>query len=391
MTSSSPEFPSRYTPSPEPLSPRKPRPTILFVISVDWFFQSHFLHLARRAKAAGYDVVVLTRLQRTGSRFADAGFDVVDLPSERTGSGARGIKDAIAIVRRELQKRPGAMLHGFGLFGMIVGSLSIGRLRAHPAIYTITGRGFLAADRSIPATFKRAAVRAYVSRIVDHQTVAWIAENTTDADHLGLVLARDAKRLTVVGGAGVDPEQFHVAPLPPVPPVRCLLVARAIWSKGIDVAVDAIGHARRAGASVELTIVGGLDPDNPRGYSDADMRAFADRPGVTWLGHRSDVAVLWSQFHVAILPSRGGEGVPKSLLEAAASGRTIITTDVPGCREFADRIGGVVVPIDDARALDPEDLATRGARARSVVVEGFSEAAVWDQFSAVYHRQRQFS
>lgn len=366
-------------------------PQIIFLISVDWFFVSHFRHLARAAKADGYDIIVMTRVQRTGKALIDDGFTVIDLPTERHSHGASKLGSAISAVRFELKRRPRAIVHGFGLFGMIVAMLAIGWRRSHRAIYTITGRGYLAADLTRRGLLKRIAVRKLISRVVDHRSVWWIAENNSDIAELGLQRADADRRVTVVGGAGVNPYEFSASPLPPAPPIKCLLVARAIWSKGIDIAVNAIERARASGANIELTIAGGLDPANPRPYSEADMTSFASKPGITWLGHVEDVAALWGDFHVAVLPSRGGEGIPKSLLEAAASGRSVVTTDVPGCREFAVTIGGVVVPQGDigqlADALASLDLSTlqeQGSKARAVVLQDYTEAAVWRRVGAVY-------
>lgn len=369
----------------------RPRPQIVFLISVDWFFVSHFVHLAKRAQAIGFDVVVMTRLEKTGMALADFGFDVIDLPAERRGQGANGLLATVRRVRQALSDRPGALLHGFGLFGMVVGVAAIGSRRAHRAVYTITGRGYLAADQSLAGATKRRAVRAVVAGVVDHASVHWIAENATDLEQLGLDRARRQGRTTIVGGAGVDPDKYVEATWPAGPPIRCLLVARAIWSKGIDIAVEAVQRARATGTAIELTIAGGLDPANPRAYSMTQMEEFAAKPGIRWLGHVTDVAGLWPHYHVAVLPSRGGEGVPKSLLEAAASGRSIITTDVPGCRELAELTGGRIVAAGDAVALadalatcDVEMLGKLGKRARSVVVEHYSESAVWRRVSTIY-------
>lgn len=370
---------------------KRPRPHIVFLISVDWFFVSHFVHLAKRAQDIGFRVVVMTRLQKTGLALADLGFDVIDLPSERRGQRVSGLLATVRRVRQALSERPDALLHGFGLFGIVVGVAAIGSRRAHRAIYTITGRGYLAADESLAGAAKRRGIRAVVASVVDHASVHWIAENATDLQQLGLDRARRQGRTTIVGGAGVDPDKYTETPLPAGPPIRCLLVARAIWSKGIDIAVEAVQRVRASGTDVELTIAAGLDPANPRAYSKAQMEEFAAKPGVRWLGHVTDVAGLWPDYHVAVLPSRGGEGVPKSLLEAAASGRSIITTDVAGCRELAERTGGRVVAAGDAAAFaealgtcDVQTLGELGKRARGVVVEHYSENAVWRRVCGIY-------
>lgn len=384
-------LPNSKRPPPSATHERARKPPIIFLISVDWFFISHFVHLARRARAAGHRVIIMTRIERTGTALADEGFDVIDLPTERRGQIATGLRSATRLVREELARRPDALLHGFGVFGILVGTLAIGTQRRRPAVFTITGRGYLAAERSLSARLKRGLIRTGVAASVDRPAVRWIAENETDIEEMGLARAREQGRTAIVGGAGVDPDAFPLQLLPDAPPIKCLLVARAVWSKGIDIAVAAVERARAMGADIELTIAGDVDPANPRSHTLDEMQAFSAVPGVTWLGASRDIAGLWRSHHVALLPSRGGEGVPKSLLEAASSGRSIVTSDVPGCRDLAAVTGGVAVPVGDVAALadvlvalDVGELGTRADRARRAIVENYSEEAVWRGVKAAY-------
>ncbi len=159
-----------------------------------------------------------------------------------------------------------------------------------------------------------------------------------------------------------------------------------LWSKGVDTAVEAARLARAEGANLELSLYGAPDPSNRRAIPEATLRDWS-RDGVAWHGATGDVAAVLARAHVACLPSRGGEGLPRALLEAAAGGRAILTTDVPGCRTLVrDGIEGLVVPPDDSKALaaamvrlaaDPALVARMGAAARARIVEGgFTEAAV---------------
>jgi glycosyltransferase involved in cell wall biosynthesis len=198
----------------------------------------------------------------------------------------------------------------------------------------------------------------------------------------------------VVGGAGVDPAAYRPQPLPPMLPLRVALVARMLWSKGIDVAVEAVRLARAQGAPVELDLYGAPDPSNRRAIAEATLRDWS-RDGVAWHGSTADVAAVWASHHVACLPSRGGEGLPRTLLEAAACGRTLVASDVPGCRSLVrDGVEGLLVPADDAPALaqalvrlsrDPALVAGLGAAARArIEAGGFTEAAVTEAVCALW-------
>ena len=223
----------------------------------------------------------------------------------------------------------------------------------------------------------------------------FVFENPDDARVLGLDPA-DAGQVTIVGGAGVDPDAMRPAPLPPQPPLRVAVVARMLRSKGIDLAVEATRLARAGGAAVELSLYGAPDPSNPGAIPEAALRAWSAEPGVSWHGPTRDVPGVWAASHVCCLPSRGGEGLPRSLLEGAACGRALVTTDVPGCRTFArDGLEGLVVPKDDAPALaaafrrlaaDPDGVARMGAGARRRLLDGFTERAVMDDVKRVYAR-----
>ena len=200
--------------------------------------------------------------------------------------------------------------------------------------------------------------------------------------------------LVILGGAGIDPEALKAAPLPAQPPLKVAIVARMLWSKGIDVAVEAVRAARAQGAAVELSLYGAPDPANPKSIPEETLKAWAAEPGIAWHGRTEDVAAVWRDHHVACLPSRGGEGLPRTLLEAAACGRAIVTTDVPGCRTLVrDGTEGRLVPAGDAAGLAealsdlsrrPDLVARMGAAARARVLDGFTERDVMESVKRLY-------
>lgn len=239
---------------------------IVYLANVDWFFVSHFLHLARRARAEGHEVVVATHVERAEQVLREAGLTVLALPVRRGGVLPRGLTEAARVVARELRTDPDAVLHGFGLFGIAVGALArrmsgAGRMSGLGRnVYTITGRGYSAVAPTLRARLVRASTAGLCRRLADGPATRWIAENDVDLDACGLTRAKSQGRTAIVGGAGIDPTRFRPTPLPPRPPLRCALVARMIWSKGIDIAVEAVERARAAGADVELTLVGASIP-----------------------------------------------------------------------------------------------------------------------------------
>lgn len=366
---------------------------LIYLINVDWFFVSHFLHLARRARREGWQVVVATHVQSSRGVLEQEGVEIVALPPSRSGLAPRGLSGAVGVVGDELRRSPDAIVHAFGLYGIAVATLAGRRAGSHKRVLTITGRGYSAVSTSWRAKLLRQLNTPLCRMLADGPSTRWIAENREDLEACGLAGATAEGRTRVVGGAGVDVARFAPTPMAAQPPLRVAVVARMIWSKGIDIAVEAVKRARARGAEVELTLAGPLDAANPRSLGQEQMARLAAVPGVTWLGRVDDIAGLWATHHVGLLASRGGEGVPKSLIEACACGRPIVTTDVPGCRDLAVATGGIVVPADDAAALAQAleqlaqartDLAAMGARARAAVLQGYTEEAVAEVAMAFY-------
>jgi glycosyltransferase involved in cell wall biosynthesis len=167
-----------------------------------------------------------------------------------------------------------------------------------------------------------------------------------------------------------------------------------IAPKGIAEAVEAVRRARAAGAPIELHLFGSLDPSNRRALSADLLRRWSSEPGITWHGRTADVPRVWREHHVALFLSHYREGVPRTLIEAAASGRPIVTTDVPGCRDVVrDQVSGILVPPHDfdaaARALvmlaaDPALRARMGAAANKHFLGHFTAASVQNEVGRLY-------
>jgi glycosyltransferase involved in cell wall biosynthesis len=369
---------------------------LLFLISEDWFFVSHFLPMARAAREAGFEVAVATRVRAHGDRIAAAGCRVIPFEIER-GSIAplellRGFIRAFRIVRDE---RPD-IVHCIALRMIILGGLPAKVARARNLVVAPTGLGHIwVSDRPIDRLM-RAATRFVLGTLLQGARTHYLFENTDDPGEFGLSPAGPA--VTIVHGAGVDPAEFPQVQEPSSPPVRIAVVSRMLKSKGVAEAVDAVRIARSRGTPVELDLYGPLDPSNPASIPEATLRGWSAEPGIRWHGSTRDVAAVWREHHIALFLTAYREGVPRALIEAAACGRPIVTTDTVGCRDVVrDGIEGFLVPVGGSEAAaaalvrlaaDPALRVRMGEAANKRFHERFTEQAVRTTVGDLYRALR---
>jgi glycosyltransferase involved in cell wall biosynthesis len=369
------------------------RPKLLFVVTEDWFFASHFLPMARAAGEMGLDVAVIAR-ERNHRRVIEAtGARLIPLEAERRSLSPAALFKHVVALKRLIAREQPDILHCIALKPIGLAGLA-GRLAGiERRVYALTGLGLLGAREGLAAEMARLGARFWLREAIDGPLVRFLFENPDDPVMLGLDPA-DAGKVAIVGGAGVDPLILMPEAMPPQPPLKVALVARMLWSKGVDLAVEAVTAARKQGARVELTLHGAPDPSNPKAVPEATLREWSARPGINWAGPTRDIEAVWRAHHVCCLPSRGGEGLPRTLLEGAACGRALLTTDVPGCRSFV-RTGqdGFVVPANDVAALaqalvtlaaSPGQVARMGESARERLLAGYTERDVMDGVKALY-------
>ena len=370
-----------------------PRPKLLFVATEDWFFASHFLPMARAARELGFDVAVIARERNHRRAIEATGARLIGLEAERRSLDPRALFRQVAALKRLIAAEQPDILHCIALKPIALAGLAGKLAGVERRVYALTGLGFLGAKQGALAAAARFAAITWLRGAIDGPRVRFLFENPDDPVTLGLD-PQDGTKVAIVGGAGVDPLILMPSPMPPAPPLKVALVARMLWSKGVDLAVEAVRLARAEGAKVTLTIHGAPDPSNPKAIPETTLKEWAARPGIAWAGPTRDIEGVWKAHHLCILPSRGGEGLPRTILEAASCGRAILTTDVPGCRSFVrDGQDGMVVPADDAAALAgalvtlagaPRLAERMGESARARLLDGHTERDVMNGVKALY-------
>jgi glycosyltransferase involved in cell wall biosynthesis len=314
---------------------------LLFLATEDWSFCHHFLVMAKAARSAGFDVAVATRVQKHGDQIISEGLRLIPLEVRRGNSGSIEGLLAINNIARVIRAERADIVHCIGLPMAVFGGIAARVMGVKKIVLAPTGLGHLWISEKISDRILRMLVRLSLGRFLKSRRVHYLFENSEDPKQFALI--EGSGHLTIVGGAGVEPEAFPATVEPPFPPVKIAVVSRMLRSKGIAEAVEATQIAIAKGANVELHLYGDPDPFNPGSLMTSELLAFSALRGIHWHGQTEDISKVWRENHICMLLSYR-EGLPKSLVEAAASGRAIITSDVAGCREVVrDGIEGFLI------------------------------------------------
>jgi glycosyltransferase involved in cell wall biosynthesis len=368
---------------------------LCYLCTQDWFFYSHFLPLGKAAvDEGGYRTSLITQPGKAHSKFKPLGIRILPAAFNRRKNGPfsslRLLWQLVLLLRNE---KPD-IIHLISLKPIIAGSLAAVFVPGTRRVYHLTGMGFLAARKTWLSSLIRCMILIFITRSLRNRHCWLIVENPDDLEMLDRFGTVPRDRVSVFGGAGVDPGHFTALPLPGNTPLRLAFAGRMVWSKGVDIVVEATSILARRGIDLKLELYGIPDPGNPRAITRKTLEEWEKMPAVTWHGFSDDIRRVWVRADIAIMPSRGGEGLPRSLLEAAACGRPLVVTDVPGCRHFVrDGIEGLVIPPENPQALadaleklaaDPDLRARMGKAARERVLDGFTEQHMRKAVLAIY-------
>lgn len=324
---------------------------LIFVVNDASFFLSHRLPLALAARRAGYEVHVATPPHAAAvAQIRLHGFVFHPLPLVRCGMRPwQELRTLMALLRLYRRVRPD-IVHHVTVKPVIYGGIAA-RLAAVPAVVSaVPGLGYLFIAAGPVAALRRAAAILLYRFALRHPGGRVILQNPDDLAMLLQSKVVKPERITLIRGSGVDLADYRPEPEAPGLPM-VVLAARMLRDKGIEEFVAAAQRLRAEGMAARFVLVGGADPGNPSAIPPRRLQAWADAGLVEWWGHREDMAAVFAQAHIVCLPSYR-EGLPKVLLEAAACGRAVVTTDVPGCREAVTHgDNGLLVPARDVAGL----------------------------------------
>lgn len=365
------------------------RRKLLFLVTEDWFFLSHFAGRALAAKQEGYDVVVAAREGRAAADIRALGMQFVPVPFRR--SGFNPFEEAVtidAIFRLYRTLRPD-IVHHVALKPILYGTLVAGKAAV---VNAPVGMGFVFTSERPLAKLLRPVIRLLLRRLLNPRNSRVVFENRDDmAAEIAKGNVRESDAV-LIRGAGVDVAGVTVQ-LEPDGPIRVTLVARMLRDKGIVEFADAARLLRTQHPGLDCVLVGAPDPGNPSTLTEEELRGWQDEGVLRWEGFRSDVATVMAASHIVVLPSYR-EGLPKVLLEAMAAGRPVVATDVPGCREAVQQgENGLLVPARNSTALaaaittlasDPELRRRMGSRGRQLAETEFEAGLIARQTCDLY-------
>ncbi|TFV34843.1 glycosyltransferase family 1 protein [Bradyrhizobium frederickii] len=370
------------------------RKRLLFVVTEDWYFVSHRLPIARAALAAGYEVFVATRLGEKADTIVSEGFTPIGLKRMRRSSRNpfRELASIAELVTLYRSYRPD-IVHHVAMKPVLYGSVAARLAGVSAIVNNVAGLGFVFSSKAVYAQTLRRLIAPLLRYALRQRQALTIVQNRDDARVLADDIGVAAEKIRLVKGSGVNLAEFSQIRRESFPPI-VLLASRMIKEKGVEDFVRAAAQLRKESATARLVLAGAPDPENPHTIPEAVLRQYHEDGLVEWWGHRDNIPEIIREAAIVCLPTTYGEGIPKTLIEAAAGECPIVTYDVPGCREIVtDGVNGLLVPAGDVGRLaeaiaqlltDPQQRRRMGAQGRKLVQAEFSQEIVVAQTLAIY-------
>jgi len=322
---------------------------LLFIVNVDWFFVSHRLPIALAAIGKGFEVHIACALTDKKEELEEHGIIVHPLQLSRSGVGiltelkvVKGLFSIINAIKPDLT-------HCVTIKPVLYGNIIARFLNVPIRISSISGLGYVFIASGLKAKLFRLFISfMYKVALTNSQTI--IFQNTSDRDILRNLGAVKTEQELFIRGSGVDLNVYSVMPESTDRAV-VMLIARLLIDKGVNEFAQAAKIISMSRSDISMVLVGEADLENPKSVSPAQISDWVDEGVVEHWGYSQSVANTIAQSNIMVLPSYR-EGLPKSLIEAAACGRAVITTDVPGCRDAIEKDKtGLLVPVKSAELL----------------------------------------
>jgi glycosyltransferase involved in cell wall biosynthesis len=367
---------------------------IVLLITEDWFALSHFRPLITVLTQIATEVVVVTRSSGRLKEIEALGARTLAFDFRRRSNNQAVAAQLAWMLARILKRERPDVVHLIAMKPIVLGGLALRLVSVPHAVVHVTGQGLAGIATDPLLRLYRFGMLRVLASLVRKPASYLLVENPDDLALVRKLAPNLGARFAILGGAGVDPAAFPAQPPPDQAVPVAAHVGRMIKSKGIDLLMQAYDRLVAEGVSLKLDLYGSSDRENLEAVPPQDIISWCQHSGANWHGAVSDVARVWHGADIFVLASRGGEGLPRALLEAAASARPLIVSDVPGNRHFVRHgIEGLLTPAGDVAALaaalrlmasDRELRLRMGQAARQRLLGGFTEAHVKGAIRASY-------
>lgn len=368
---------------------------IAFIVNVDWFFVSHRLPIAMRALDEGHDVWVITK--DTGKRITleKKGIHFIDFPFERSGTNPFHELKCVLKLKKILERNKFDIIHNVTLKASLLGAFAARLAKNQKVVNAISGLGYSFTGGN--NTFSGAVVKLFAKIAFSGADNYFIFQNPDDSDiFLSLGITKPDK-VFMIKGSGVDIREYsYCEPAKKERIILFLLPARVLRDKGV---LEFVAAAKllenELKGKAKFIIAGQCDKFNRASIPETEIHNLEVQDYIEWVGEQRDMVSTYRNCDVVVLPSYR-EGLPKSLIEACAIGRPIITTNAPGCKECViDGVNGLMVPVKDKIVLaaamkklfaNPAKRLLMGEESRKLAEDQFDVETVINKHFEIYYK-----
>jgi len=323
---------------------------LLFIVNVDWFFISHRLPISLTAKKEGYEVHIACGMTDKQEYLESLGLITHPLNLSRGGTGiVQEIKSFIAI-KKTLETIKPDIVHFVTIKPVLYGGIASRFVGIKNKVFAISGLGYVFTSGSLKTSILRAFIIQLYKIALGGTNSKVIVQNTNDRDMLSKYKIIKKEQEILIRGSGVDLET-HIYREEPLGTPNVVMAARLLKDKGVLEFIEAAKILLDKGINAKFILYGDIDEHNPASLTSSELKHIKEEGIIEVHGFTSDISEVFSRSNIVILPSYR-EGLPKVLMEAAACGRPVITTDVPGCRDAIEaNKTGILVRVKDSQSL----------------------------------------
>ncbi len=367
---------------------------ILLIANTDWYLYNFRLSLGKCLRDRGFDVVFVSPKGDFVTEIVKNGFRFIEWNIGRKSTSIIGELKSLFQLRKIYAIEKPILVHHFTIKPVIYGSISARFCGVPGIVNSVTGLGYIFLAKNLKGKFLRSIVFPLYKLALSRSKIFNIFENKFDQEIFIKYGFANQNTSVIINGVGVDEEFFYPSPDPKRDTPLVVLPARMLYDKGVKTLVEAT-RILKSKTRLRVALVGDVDPGNPSSIDVSTLKRWEQEGLIEWWGFQKNMREIYQECSIVTLPSLG-EGLPTVLIEAAACGRPIVATEVPGCRDVVqDQKNGFLVPVNNPEALadailvllnDPDLRARMGKVGRDLVVEKFTEKQINSETLAIYEK-----